>query len=210
MTAIKRFIQDIIYRMHLFIIQKSRIGHYNQMKAKGYLEIGRHTYGLPRLDIYKGSECKIIIGNFCSIARDVVMVAGGVHPMDWVSTYPFRIQWGLPGAYEDGMPTTKGDITVGSDVWIGTDVMIFSGVTIGHGAVIASRSVVTRDVPPYAIVTGSPAKVLKYRFQQQIIEQMLQIRWWEWDDDKIRKTVPLFSSTNIEEFIRIYSNESNL
>jgi acetyltransferase-like isoleucine patch superfamily enzyme len=205
MTAIKRFIQYAIYRMHSFISHKSRIGHYNLMKAKGILTTGRHTYGLPRIDVYKGSECKIIIGNFCSISRDVVMVAGGIHPMDWVSTYPFRAQWGLNGAYEDGMPLTKGDIVIGSDVWIGTEVMIFSGVTIGHGSVIASRAVVTRDVPPYAIVAGAPAKVLKYRFEPQIVEQLLQIRWWEWSDDGIRRALPILSSANIEGFVSTYS-----
>jgi carbonic anhydrase/acetyltransferase-like protein (isoleucine patch superfamily) len=103
------------------------------------------------------------------------------------------------------MPLTKGDIVIGSDVWIGTEVMIFSGVTIGHGSVIVSRAVVTRDVPPYAIVAGAPAKVLKYRFEPQIVEQLLQIRWWEWSDDGIRRALPILSSANIEGFVSTYS-----
>jgi acetyltransferase-like isoleucine patch superfamily enzyme len=85
----------------------------------------------------------------------------------------------MDGAFQDGMPYTKGDIIIGSDVWIGTDAMILSGVTIGDGAIIASRSVVTENIPPYAIVAGISAKIIRFRFNQDAVEQLLRIKWWE-------------------------------
>ena len=168
---------------------------------RGLLSIGRHTYGSPRFEMFRGSEAPITIGAFCSISRGVVFMSGGIHPLDWVSLFPFRIRFGLDGAYEDGMPTTSGPIVVGSDVWIGTDAMVLSGVTIGHGAIVAARSVVTRDVPPYAVVAGVPAKVLRFRFGPGTIERLLRIRWWDWPDDRIREEVGLLSSKGVEDFV---------
>ena len=171
----------------------------------GILSVGRHTYfsSRPEIHTFTGDETKIQIGSFCSFARGVLFVAGGRHPVDWVSTYPFRIQWKMPGALTDGLPEKCGDIVIGSDVWVSTGVTILGGVTIGHGAVVAARAVVTKDVPPYAIVGGVPAKVIRYRFPQETIDELLRIRWWEWDDEKIREAVPLISSNNIQEFIRL-------
>ena len=143
--------------------------------SKGLLLVGEHTYGLHnlRIDSYKGSEAKVTIGRYCSIAPDVRIITGGVHPVEQISTFPFRIKCDLPGKYLDGMPGTKGDILIGSDVWIATQVLILSGVKIGHGAVIAAGSVVTKDVPPYAIVGGNPAKLIRYRFDPTRIQELL-------------------------------------
>lgn len=111
----------------------------------------------------------------------------------------------MAGALADGMPTSKGDVVIGSDVWIGTDVMILSGVNIGHGAIIAARSVVTHDVPPYTIAAGVPAKVIRRRFSNEIIEKMLTIKWWEWDEARIREAIPWLSSDRIDEFTAKYN-----
>ena len=174
------------------------------MSRKGLLEIGRHTYGYPTIDSYEGSEARVIIGHFCSISPGVVMITGGIHPVEWVSTFPFRTQWNLEGARAGGTPATRGDIIIGSDVWIGTDAMILSGVSIGHGAVIAARSVISRDIPPYAVVAGAPAKVVRYRFDEDAIKKLLEIKWWEWDDGRIREAVSLLSIPNVNEFLRKY------
>jgi virginiamycin A acetyltransferase len=104
------------------------------------------------------------------------------------------------------MPTTNGDIHVGSDVWIGTGVLILSGVQIGDGAIIASRSVVTRDIPPYAIAAGVPAKPIRYRFDNDTINQLLEIKWWNWSDEKIREYIDLLSSPDIKIFISTLRN----
>ena len=180
-----------------------------RLMKSGLLTIGRHTYGSPRIDVFKGSEAPVSIGSFCSISKGVVFITGGVHPVDWVSLFPFRIKFGLDGAYEDGTPATRGAITVGNDVWIGTDALILSGVTIGHGAVVAARSVVTRDVAPYSLVAGVPAKLIRMRFPPATIERLLRIEWWNWPDEKIVAEVPFLSSPHSEIFISRYDRQDH-
>ncbi|MBL0225450.1 MAG: CatB-related O-acetyltransferase [Geobacteraceae bacterium] len=203
---VKDLIQNTCADLFNFLQKQSRFLRHKFLVKNNVLTIGMHSYGTPNVDTYRGSECKVVIGDYCSIARDVTIILGGIHPTDWVSTYPFRIMLKLPGAYEDGMPTTKGDVTIGSDVWIGTEAMILSGVTIGHGVIIASRSLVTKNIPPYAIVAGSPAKIIKFRYNEEIIEKLLAIQWWNWEEKNIREAVNLLSSNNINEFIERYKN----
>jgi len=202
----KRWIQALLARLQRFLCAQEHANRTHTLVDNGLLVIGRHTYGTPTVWNYRGSEHKVVIGSFCSIAPGVQIITGGIHPTEWISTYPFRINWRMEGAYEDGMPESRGNVLVGSDVWIGTDVMILSGVQIGHGSIIAARSVVARDVPPYAVVAGSPAKVIRYRFDAKTIDSMLKIAWWEWDDAEIRQAVPLLSSDHIEEFVHRYGN----
>ena len=196
-VGIFRFWRDL----DLYLKQKS-------VKDSGVLVVGRHTYfsGGPNVQLFKGGSDKVRFGSFCSIAKGVEIMTDGAHPVDWVSTYPFRIIWGLPGAYEDGHPPKSGDINIGNDVWIASEVMVLPGVTIGDGAVIAARSVVTRDIPPYSIAGGVPAKVIRYRFSSEVIDALLKIKWWEWNDDKIKEAIPFLSSDNIEEFISRYGS----
>jgi acetyltransferase-like isoleucine patch superfamily enzyme len=172
--------------------------------SNGTLQIGKHTYGCPTVQAYRGSERKVSIGPYCSIGPDVTIITGGIHPTDWVSTYPFRAKWILPGAFEDGMPKSNGNVRIGADVWIGSQVTILSGVNVGHGAVIATGSVVAKDVPPYALVGGVPARVIRYRFSPEQIRTLLDIKWWEWSEIKIKEAVPLLSSGRIDEFLVYY------
>jgi acetyltransferase-like isoleucine patch superfamily enzyme len=144
---------------------------------------------------------RIQIGSFCSIANEVVIFGGGEHRTDWVTTYPLRIAFGDLLESRDGHPATKGKTTIGNDVWIGFRAMLLSGVTIGDGAVIAAGAVVAADVPPYAIVAGNPAKVIRYRFEPNAIQKLLELAWWEWDFNKIKANVSLLCSTNIENLI---------
>jgi virginiamycin A acetyltransferase len=143
---------------------------------------------------------KLIIGKFCAIASDVkFMMNGANHEIDPVSTYPFAIMgngWEKINTVEKKYPY-KGDTVIGNDVWIGYDALIMPGVKIGNGAVIASRAVVTKDVPDYAIVGGNPATIIRKRFDDETIGRLLKIAWWEWSAEKITENLHLINSKNI-------------
>ena len=166
--------------------------------------IGKYTYGTNNINIYYWGEGTYLeIGNFCSISGHVLIYLGGNHRVDWTTTFPFgHIHQNIFDKFEGiGHPSNKGNVKIGNDVWIGTYTTIMSGITIGDGACIASNSVITKDVPPYAIVGGNPAKVIKYRFSEEIIEKLLKYKWWNLSDSKINNLTPLLCSSKIEELI---------
>jgi acetyltransferase-like isoleucine patch superfamily enzyme len=165
------------------------------------VEIGNYTYGFPNFKLWSNEE-RITIGSYCSISRDVDIFGGGEHITDWVTTFPLRIAFNLKGAWEDGLPNTKGPTIIGNDVWIGDGAKILSGVTVGDGAVLGAGAVVSKSIPPYAIAAGNPARVIKYRFNEKQICQLMQIKWWNWSVDKIQDNVELLSSKNINDFIQ--------
>ena len=170
------------------------------------MSFGKYTYGTPT--IYSWSKnTKLIIGNFCSIAGNVKIYLDGNHRTDWVTTYPFgHINTHVFNNFNGyGHPSSKGDVIIGNDVWICDNVTIMSGIIIGDGAVIANNSHVVKNVEPYAIVGGNPAKLIKYRFSTEQIEKLLEIKWWNWDDDKINKFSPLLCNSDIDEFIKSVS-----
>lgn len=171
-------------------------------------EIGEHTYGIPRI-MHWGENASLKIGKYCSIAENVTIFLGGNHRIDWISTYPFNVlNEQFPNARTIiGHPNTKGDVSIGNDVWIGLGATILSGVTIGNGAVIAAMAVVTKNVPPYAIVAGNPAKIVKYRFSQDIIDSLEKTQWWNWPVEKINKNINKICCSDIESFVRDTSNE---
>jgi acetyltransferase-like isoleucine patch superfamily enzyme len=174
--------------------------NYGPSKAKR----GQFTYGRPRILTWGITE--VSIGKFCSLSSGITIV-GGEHNTKWVSTFPLREQFLLPGRGKAGHPKTKGPILIGNDVWIGLGVTILSGVNIGDGAVVASQSVVTKDVPPYAIVAGNPAQIIKFRFSQDIIQELLRIQWWNWKLQKIVTNVDLLNGTDVQEFVRKFDPE---
>lgn len=178
-----------------------------KLKKRGLLSIGRGTYGTPIIDTYKGSETKVKIGNYTSIGPSVRIITGGMHPIRTVSQYPFRSMLGLPGAYCDGNPYSKGEIIIGSDVWIGTGVTILSGVKIGDGAIIGANSIVTKDIPDYAVAFGAPATVLKLRFSKEEIEALKVISWWDWPVEDILDRVDNLTDDCIESFINKYRSK---
>jgi virginiamycin A acetyltransferase len=144
---------------------------------------------------------KLIIGKFCAVGTGVKFIMNGAnHNMDAFSTYPFRI---FGGAWEHNLPPDfsfpqRGDTIVGNDVWLGYDSLIMPGVKIGDGAVVATRAVVTKDVPPYAIVGGNPSRVIRQRFDEPTVAALLEIRWWHWDVEKIARHVAAITGCDIE------------
>lgn len=144
---------------------------------------------------------KLIIGKFCQIASGVNFIMNGAnHQMNSVSTYPFYIfeGWGQEIPPLSKMPL-KGDTIVGNDVWIGQNATILPGVHIGDGAIIGLNSVVTKDIEPYTVVAGNPAKVIRKRFDNELIELMLELKWWDKSIEEIKKLIPILSDNNIEK-----------
>ncbi len=164
------------------------------------VEYGKGSYGKIH-EVGWGEGATVIVGKYCSIASGVVVLTGGEHRVDWVTTYPFNVLWPRVAGHIQGHPKTKGNVIIGNDVWIGMDAFILSGVKIGDGAVVGAKSVVAKDVPPYAIVGGNPAKIIRYRFDPETIDRLLSIAWWDWPDQKIRSNIDLLLSNDIEEFI---------
>jgi len=164
--------------------------------------IGQYTYGNPHFKIW-GEEERIEIGAFCSIAEEVAIFGGGEHRTDWATTFPLRIAFNDRLAGIDGHPSSKGATKIGNDVWIGFRSIILSGVTIGDGAVIGAGAVVSRDILPYAIVAGNPARFVRYRFSEDYIKELLDLKWWEWDIDKIKENVSLLSSNNLNLLLQL-------
>lgn len=159
------------------------------------INIGEGTY-FAEPPQRRGNANTINIGKYCSIARNVVFDSGFNHNTNFVSTYPF---FAMTGKGETNV-VCKGDITIKNDVWICENVLIMSGVTIGSGSVIGANSIVTKDVEPYSIVAGSPAKHIKYRFDLDHRIALLELSWWNWDKEKIGRELP--NATDINEFIR--------
>lgn len=168
-----------------------------------YFDDGR--YGVDKFEEYNVlynydfSKVKLVIGKFCAIAAETKFIMTGDHKLDAISTYPFPIfQHGWENAYEIKDLPVKGDIIIGNDVWLGYDSLVKNGVTIGDGAIVAARAVVVKDVPPYAVVAGNPAKVVKMRFEDTDITRLLSIAWWDWDIDEINRNLDLICNLDID------------
>lgn len=145
---------------------------------------------------------RLIIGNYVCIASGVIILMGGNynHHSEWITVYPFTEQ--IERSYEP-----KGYTVIKSDAWIGMNAMIMHGVTVGEGAIVAAGSVVLKDVPPYTIVGGNPAKEIRKRFSDSEIDKLLELRWFDWERNKIEKAVPLLSSGSINQLYDFYFNE---
>jgi acetyltransferase-like isoleucine patch superfamily enzyme len=177
----------------------------------GRVIAGPHTYfdAPPVIKAYAGDTALVKLGAFCSVAEDVEFLVGGEHRVDWITTFPLRAFFGLPGMLRDGHPAPAEDIEIGNDVWIGTGACILSGVRIGDGAVIGARAVVTKDVREYAIVGGNPAREIRRRFPDDIVELLRALRWWDWPLDEILENVDVLSSPNVEELARIAAQRTS-
>jgi len=171
------------------------------MLAEAYPQypIGRRSYGDLKI-IFPHPDATFRMGAYCSTAVGSEVFLGGGHRTDWVTTYPFNI---IEGKHPEitGHPSTKGDVNIGNDVWLGRGTTIMSGVTVGDGAVVAAGAMVVKDVEPYTIVGGNPARPLRKRFTDPIIARLLDIRWWDWPEDRVFRAIPWLQNDLVEEFI---------
>ncbi|MBO9531441.1 MAG: CatB-related O-acetyltransferase [Solirubrobacteraceae bacterium] len=177
---------------------------------EGVLEFSEHSYMPPTLLAFgrEDADHRVTVGPYSSLNGGTRIFLGGHHHPEWVSTYPFRIKYGLEGAYADGQPFSRGPVVIGSDVWIGYDVVILSGVTIGHGAVVAAGSMVVKDVPPYTIVGGNPAREIRRRFDDDTVAALLRIAWWDWPHEEVLANVDLLSSPDLAAFIAAHDPQA--
>lgn len=170
-------------------------------QLSGY-DIGALTYGRPSI-IFSDKKATVKIGKFCSIAGGVNIFLASEHDTDSVSTYSFESLF-IDGKDLSRKSRTKGDIVIGNDVWIGDGVLILSGVRIGDGAVVAARAVVTKDVPPYAIVGGIPAKIIRMRFSPEIVAALLRISWWDWPLERINSELHALCDDDVVGFVAVH------
>ncbi|KKB86588.1 chloramphenicol acetyltransferase [Devosia limi DSM 17137] len=185
------------------------------------LIVGRYSYYSGYYHGHSFDDCaryllpqpgadRLLIGSFCSIGSGAAFIMAGNqgHRNDWVSTFPFHYMPEVPafaGAL-DGY-AAAGDTVVGNDVWIGSEAIIMAGVTIGHGALIGTRALVTKDVEPYAIVGGNPAKLIRKRFSDANIALLLEMAWWDWSDEQLQIAIPLLTAGDIPALHRHWQEQ---
>lgn len=198
--------------MKLFEMLKDR-REYKRLRAMDRLErkaekirlryprytIGTGTYGIPEV-IEFGDDTVLKVGSYTSIAEGVQILLGGEHRTDWLTTYPFPAMVDEVRDIKDYAPS-KGDVVIGSDCWICTNAVILSGVTIGHGAIVAAGAVVTRDVPPFAVVGGNPCKQIRWRFEEDVHALLLEAAWWDWPMEEVKAVARMLCSADQETFL---------
>lgn len=168
---------------------------------KFILNWGTGTYGIPTIISYDGKSC-VSVGKYCSIASNVSFLLGANHKRGLITTYPISM------LNKNKKPTDSnepGDIHIGNDVWIGYGATLIGGISIGDGAIIGAGAVVIKDVPPYAVVTGVPAEIRRFRFDENSIEGLIKIKWWDWSEEKIKQNEEYLYSKDISTFISSFS-----
>lgn len=173
-----------------------------------YNDFVRDPIGFERNNVlyhYPVNHDRLVIGKFCSIACGAKFLFNSAnHTLASLSTYPFPIfyeEWGLDPRDVAAAWDNKGDIIVGNDVWIGYEAVVLAGVTIGDGAVIGARAVVTRDVPPYTIVGGVPARPIRTRFSRETVSALLALKWWDWPGERISRNMDALQSGRLDQLI---------
>jgi acetyltransferase-like isoleucine patch superfamily enzyme len=167
------------------------------------LVLGRHTYG--PVDFHQTfpmytEGARTVVGAFCSISPECRILGGGEHVIDRASTFPLNARLFDPAGRTGLDSTDTGPTVIGNDVYIGVGAIVLSGISIGDGAVVGAGAVVSKPIPPYAVVVGNPARIVRYRFDEGIRARLLALQWWDWDDNKIRESLPWFMA-DIESFL---------
>ncbi len=179
---------------------------YNEFQTKyisDNVQAGEFTYGIPGIGFCLGGA-NLSIGKFCSISSEVEIMLGEEYREDWCTTYPFH-NWMSEFQCVEGDKLKK-DVFIGNDVWIAHGSTILSGVHIGNGSVIGANAVVTKDVEPYSIVGGNPAKLIKKRFDEETIKKLEDIQWWNWEKKYIYDAIPILQSNEIGRLFEYYDS----
>ena len=173
--------------------------------------VGDYTYGHKQIkEYFVNNNGKLFIGKYCSIAEGVKVWLGGNHNTKAVSTYPFGLVHREKFKYIcPNQPSTKGNVVIGNDVWIGANATIMSGVTIGDGAVIANNSHVVKDVEPYSLVGGNPAKEIRKRFNKEDIDFLLEFKWWDLPVEEVAKISKYLCSEKFDELKEYYNGKES-
>lgn len=186
--------------------------------AQPNIQVGRYSYYSGYYHGHSFDDCarfilpdadadKLVIGSFCSIGSGVAFIMAGNqgHRNDWISTFPFFWMPDVPAfeAARNGFQAA-GDTVIGNDVWIGSEAVIMPGVRVGHGAVVGTRALVARDVEPYTIVGGNPAKPIRKRFDEARIAMLMEMQWWDWTDAQLQPAMPLLTSGDVEALQRYW------
>ncbi|MDG1904434.1 MAG: CatB-related O-acetyltransferase [Arenicella sp.] len=186
------------------------MAYLNGLLGKSRIRVGRFTYGHEDAVVREwGEGATLDIGQFCSLASGITFFLGGNHRHDWITTYPFghRETEIFTASSGEGHPSTNGNVLIGNDVWIGANATIMSGVSVGDGACIAAHSLVTKNVEPYSIYGGNPAKLIRLRFEQDYIDSLLGLKWWDLPEDVINMIAPILctepSLQSIEQIKRL-------
>ncbi|UHS60221.1 CatB-related O-acetyltransferase [Agrobacterium vaccinii] len=195
--------RDTVYLKNVVDHPRMEIGDFSYYTHSGKIE---ETAIILAPYLGPGVREKLVIGKFVQIARGSYFITSSAnHPMTGFTTYPFRIFKPETFGYKD-LPVK--DTIVGHDVWIGQNAAIMPGVHIGHGAIVAAASVVTRDVPPYAVVGGNPASIIRMRYSSDIVEALLSLGWWNWSLDKIEASLDALNSGDLAKLRLVYGEDS--
>ncbi|KPB79706.1 acetyltransferase [Pseudomonas syringae pv. tomato] len=161
--------------------------------------VGVGTYGIPDIVDF-GDNSILRVGSYTSIAEGVKILLGGEHRTDWITTYPFPAMVEQASDIQDYAPS-KGDVVIGSDCWICANAVIVSGVTIGHGAIVGAGAMVVRDVAPYSVVGGNPCKFIRWRFEEDVRDLLLQAAWWDWPMEEVKSVARTLCSSDMDAFL---------
>lgn len=161
--------------------------------------VGVGTYGIPDIVDF-GDNSILRVGSYTSIAEGVKILLGGEHRTDWITTYPFPAMVEQASDIQDYAPS-KGDVVIGSDCWICANAVIVSGVTIGHGAIVGAGAMVVRDVAPYSVVGGNPCKFIRWRFEEDVRDLLLQAAWWDWPMEEVKSVARTLCSSDVDAFL---------
>lgn len=190
------FLSSFFYKVLIYVGYK-KADYIFKRSMKHVTSWGEKTYGQPEIICYD-SKSKFSVGKYTSIASNVAILLGANHKRGLLTTYPRSL---INGSVSQEETNERGDVAIGSDVWIGYGVTIIGPCTIGDGAIIGAGALVLKDVPPYAVVGGVPAKVLKYRFDDETIQKLLSVKWWDKNEKEIKHLEEVLYSSDVERLV---------